>query len=615
VKPAVKPVALISMPTLAARFPSFQLALLKPTLERAGFAVEPMSLFLRFGEQIGWRLNETLANVYPCMAGEWIWGKAAFGDVGEDSDVGAYFRRYGSNFDAICAEAGCAREDIVQVREHEAEVFIDKTVRQIDWSAYGLVGFTVVFQQMVASLALAKALKREYPELPIIFGGATFEDDIALEILSRNPEVDFIHCGDADLSLPEVVSRVYAKEPMTGMRGVMWQENGRVSYAGRAPNVADLDRTPVPDFDEYFSMRSRTGYDGYPGAREAMLPIETARGCWYGMKNHCTFCGLNRAGMEFRSKSPDRVLEMLKILSRRYGARHFNAIDNILAPAYMSRLFGRLADAHCDLRLHYEIRPKITRAQLGRLHRGGLASVQPGIESFSTNVLTLMRKNTTGISNLELLKWTTYYGMDNSYNILFGFPGETAEDYRLQADVIRRIPHLQPPYAMAQARPDRGSPMFERPAEHAVSALRPAACYRHIYPAGYDLNRVSYFFEHELEGELPQAGYRECHDLVADWKSRWASAPRPYLRYLKTWDSVSIHDGRHGTRRSHRFDDAEARLYELCADAKAKDELLAELGCEAAWLDAALARFIDLDLMVGLDGRYLSLALPENPYF
>jgi hypothetical protein len=66
----MKPIALVSMPTLAARFPSFQLALLKPTLERAGFEVEPLSLFLRFGRQVGWRLNDALANVYPCMVGE-----------------------------------------------------------------------------------------------------------------------------------------------------------------------------------------------------------------------------------------------------------------------------------------------------------------------------------------------------------------------------------------------------------------------------------------------------------------------------------------------------------------------------------------------------------------
>ncbi|MGH3624373.1 MAG: RiPP maturation radical SAM C-methyltransferase, partial [Sciscionella sp.] len=348
---------------------------------------------------------------------------------------------------------------------------------------------------------------------------------------------------------------------------------------------------------------------------EAMLPIETARGCWYGMKNHCTFCGLNRAGMEFRAKKPEKVLEMLKELSCRYGIRHFNAIDNILAPAYVSRLFGRLAEAHSDLRLHYEIRPKLNREQLRLVRRGGLVSVQPGIESFSTNVLTLMRKNVTGMSNLELLKWTTYYGIDNSYNILYGFPGESEQDYQWQANVLRRIPHLQPPYAMARARPDRGSPMFEQPDEHSVRSLRPSACYRHIYPPEYNLNRVSYFFEHDLDGALPPHGYQECLNLVADWKQQWSARERPYLRYVKTWESVSIHDGRTGSHHGYRFDDQEAALYELCADARTTAELRTELDCDTTWLGKTLDRFIDHDLMISLDDKYLSLALPENPYY
>src|SRR5262245_13126553 len=77
VKP-MKPIALISMPTLSAYFPSFQLALLKPTLEREGIPVQPFSLFVYFGASIGWQLNEAMAEVRDNMVGEWIWAKAAF---------------------------------------------------------------------------------------------------------------------------------------------------------------------------------------------------------------------------------------------------------------------------------------------------------------------------------------------------------------------------------------------------------------------------------------------------------------------------------------------------------------------------------------------------------
>lgn len=607
-----KPIALVSMPTLSGKFPSFQLALLKPTLERAGYTVEPHSLFLRFGDLVGWRLNDVLATVFPCMVGEWIWSKAAFGDFADD---GEYVQRYRGQLEEISAEAGCDVADIIRLREDAAPQFVERMTKEVDWASYGLVGFSVVFQQMVASLAMAKAIKDAHPELPIIFGGATFEDDIASEILRRNPEVDVVHCGDADLSLPEMVRRIYAGESLRGLRGVMWRDGDAIAYEGRAANLEDLDETPVPDFDEYFHVRAVTGYDAFDGTAEVMLPIETARGCWYGMKNHCTFCGLNRAGMDFRRKSPDQVLDMLKVLSRRYGTRYFNAIDNIMAPAYISRLFGRLAEGHSDLRLHYEIRPNLNRSQLSQLRRGGLVSVQPGVESFSTHVLDLMKKSTTGVKNVELVKWTTYYGMANLYNILYGFPGETDEDYRQQAEVIRRIVHLQPPYAMGLARPDRGSPMFEQPDAHSISVLRPATCYRYIYPPEYNLRRAAYFFEHEMTVALPVAAREECQSLVTEWKERWASSARPYLRSVKSWDSVSIHDGRgRGSARHFRFDDRQAALYELCIDAHAKPEIHAHFDDDGDWVDDALNHFVEQDLMIFLDDRYLSLALPDNRY-
>src|SRR5689334_18553093 len=153
-KAPIKPVALISMPTLSARFPSFQLALLKPTLERAGIPVQAFSLFMYFGTYVGWRVNETLSDVNPCMLGEWIWTKAAFGDFANNEE---YFQIYRGNLEAICHKAGCTLDDLRRLREEEAPKFIDFCVNSVDWSRFGVIGFSVVFQQTLASIALARA--------------------------------------------------------------------------------------------------------------------------------------------------------------------------------------------------------------------------------------------------------------------------------------------------------------------------------------------------------------------------------------------------------------------------------------------------------------------------
>lgn len=610
--PGSKPVALISMPTLSVDVPSFQLGLLKPTLERAGYTVHTYSLYVYFGAHIGLELNEELAKVYPSLIGEWIWARAAFGDF---ADTNAYLQRFRPNLESVCEAAGVSIEDICAVRDELVPPFLEFCLSSIDWSRFGLIGFTVVFQQMLASIALARALKQHHPQIPIVFGGATFEDDIAEEIIKNCEHIDYVHCGDGDETLPELVRRIYVRESLAGLRGPMFRGDTGIHYEGRAPNLVDLDKTPTPDFEEYFYARDQIGLD-QDGPQDVLLPIETARGCWWGMKNHCTFCGLNRAGMEFRAKSPEAVLDMLGELSRKYGQFYFNAIDNILAPEYVEGLFGRLAEARSDLRIHYEIRPSIGRSQLKKMRLGGLYSVQPGIESFSTHVLTLMRKHTTGMRNVELLKWCAYYRINNLYNLLWGFAGETAEDYSLQARLVPLLRHLQPPYAVAQARPDRGSPMFTNPERLSIVKLRHAPCYPYLYPEDrFRLDRVSYFFDHEIERLPVMEAYEALHVAVLDWQQSWKGSPRPSLRYRKSWDTIVVEDVRNGAPRTLVLDGRDAKLLEICADAKRLPEIKEAVDDDGAWVGQALDGLEREGIILALDERYLTLALPENPYW
>ncbi len=607
-----KPVALVSMPSLSAEFPSFQLALLKPTLERAGINTQTFSMYMYFGSHIGWPLNEALAAVRPCMAGEWIWSKAAFGDF---SDQAEYLHYYEHNYRDICSRSGCSMQDILKVRNEKVFTFLDFCIGAVDWSRFELIGFTVVFQQMVATLALAQRLKERHPEIPIVLGGATFEDDIASSVLQGCDYIDYVHCGDGDRTFPEMVRRLRSGDSLKGMRGVMRRVDGCIDYAGRSENLRDLNATPIPNFDEYFYARRESGYSALPDAREPMLPIETGRGCWWGMKNHCTFCGLNRAGMEFRAKSVDNVLEVLQELSKKYGLLHFDAIDNIMAPEYIENLFGRLAELNSDIKIHYEVRPYLSRDQLRHLSRGGLFSVQPGIESFSTRVLKLMKKHSTGMRNLSFLKWCTYYGINNLYNVLYGFAGEQSEDYRLQCELIPKIPHFQPPWAIAQARADRGSPMFTEPGTHGVGDLRPSACYPFIYPQDrFDLKRVSYFFEHDQHQVLPAEEYQQIRTLVDSWQQSWKREPRPSLRYFKSCDSILIEDQRNGVRPKAQCRGRSAELYEFCNDPRSLKSIRKEFGDDETWIRSRLDEFLEQDWMVCLDDRYLSLALPANSH-
>jgi magnesium-protoporphyrin IX monomethyl ester (oxidative) cyclase len=65
--------------------------------------------------------------------------------------------------------------------------------------------------------------------------------------------------------------------------------------------IHDMDRMPGPDYDDYFDALGASSLG--PRFRPAWL-IESARGCWWGARSHCTFCGLNGATVAFRARAP-----------------------------------------------------------------------------------------------------------------------------------------------------------------------------------------------------------------------------------------------------------------------------------------------------------------------
>ena len=144
--------------------------------------------------------------------------------------------------------------------------------------------------------------------------------------------------------------------------------------------------------------------------------------------------------------------------------------------------------------------------------------------------------------------------------------------------------------------------------------LRPADCYRYILPRGrFDLERISYYFDHDGPGMLPEHEYDEIFRAVGDWQQRWRNGARPALSYRKSCTSIFIEDSRKPEARQFDYCDGQAALYEFCMDAKTEAAIDAEFG-QAEWLAPVLAEFRARDLMVRLDDQYLSLALPTNAY-
>ena len=103
-----------------------------------------------------------------------------------------------------------------------------------------------------------------------------------------------------------------------------------------------MRRSPAPDFSDYFTDLRALG-DAQPATLPDALPVETSRGSWWGVKNHCTFCGLNGATMTFREKLPATALAEFDALEAEWGVGCFAVADNIMPLRFLTELLPSLA--------------------------------------------------------------------------------------------------------------------------------------------------------------------------------------------------------------------------------------------------------------------------------
>jgi hypothetical protein len=250
-----------------------------------------------------------------------------------------------------------------------------------------------------------------------------------------------------------------------------------------------------------------------------------------------------------------------------------------------------------------------------------VSAIQPGIESLSTNVLRLMRKGTTMLRNVRLLKWAHYYSMHIGWNILTGFPGETEQDYKLQERLVPLIAHLPPPAGCGPIWLERFSPYFMDPS-FPVRDVRPQPAYAFIYPEEQvDLDKIAYFFAYTMDDVVPYETYKPFFALVDKWKARWERNVKPLLVYQRAPDWLQIIDKRDPAAPAvHALHGLDAAVYELCGDTDHTPERVAALLAERdgvhadpAEIRAALKRQCEMGVTVEEEDHFLSLALPVNP--
>ena len=503
-------VLLINMPFAAADLPSLALGLFKSRLNAEAIPCDVQHLNLTFAEMIGWENYSFMLQSPSVLAGERLFADSLFGDrVPSDAEY----------YQDLMTEEGVPQEAIRRLQQIKGHVpsFLQHCLDQVPWHAYDVIGFTSLFEQNLASLALANLVKQRHPDKVIVFGGANCEDIMGVTLHRCFPFVDYVCTGEADNSFPELVKRLAYGHPPNDLPGLVYRAHGKTVACGPAALIRDMDALPVPDYDEYFEHLNQSSIATH--VRPCLL-MESARGCWWGEKAHCTFCGLNGLTMKFRGKSAERCVGEMQHLMHRYNIRFVRMVDNILEPDYFNNMLPEIMRSDLRPEIIFEVKANLSKQQISIL-ADAQVTIQAGIENLSSHTLKLMRKGSNTLMNIQTLKWCKQYGVFADWNMLYGFPGETAEDYARNLELAQMLTHLDPPAGCGPIRLDRFSPNFDDADALGFTRLRPMKVFKYIYP--FDertLSDLVYYFDFDYKEEIDDGGHAEAlQQAIGSWKN------------------------------------------------------------------------------------------------
>ncbi len=463
--------ALVSMPWALFNRPSIQLGGLKAYLaaDRAWLRVDTLHPYLEVADKIGTDLYHWISQ--DSWIGEACYSALLFPEQKENAARAAAAQqrrkprqnRY-PGFDFNRALAMLEQQLTGWLARH-------------DWSRYQLVGFSVCFNQLLASLAAAAGIKKTCPDLPVVLGGSSCAGSLGTSLLAF-PQVDYVVPAEGEIPLRQLCQflagrraslpdSLISRAPAAGTR----------PSPARSPNpqIKDLNTLPTPDYQDYFTELNQWFADR---PFIPVLPLEFSRGCWWGK---CAFCNLNLQWQGYRRKKTATVLGQVSTLAEQYRILDFTFTDNALPPAEALRFFGQLAGQGRDYRFFGEIRATTGPKELAAFRRGGLTTVQVGIESLSNSLLARLNKGVTVLDNIVALKNAMEQDIVLKGNLITEFPGSTPEEV---AETLVNLDFVLPfrPLTIAAFFLGHGSPVQQNPEKFNIRALLTHPCNRALFP-------------------------------------------------------------------------------------------------------------------------------------
>jgi radical SAM superfamily enzyme YgiQ (UPF0313 family) len=286
-----------------------------------------------------------------------------------------------------------------------------------------VIGISIVLQQQLFStITFCALIKQQFPNIHLTVGGNTVTR--LRDVLPNKPDLfalfDSAVVYEGETAFLQLVEAVGAGRDLSGVPNLIYRDRSGI-HTSPLTYAEDMAALPPPDFDglpleKYF-------------VPDRVLPYLATRGCYWG---RCEFCDHGEGyAAGYRTKKLDQIVEEIRGLKTKYGARHFHFTDESYPPALFRKLTRRLVETNLDIlwTTHMRFEKSLLEGPVWRdAAASGCRYLHFGFESGNERVLKLMDKATTGDVIRRSLELSAGVGIWNHVMGFFGFPGETREE-------------------------------------------------------------------------------------------------------------------------------------------------------------------------------------------
>lgn len=249
---------------------------------------------------------------------------------------------------------------------------------------------------------------------------------------------DFVIIGEAEHTLLELAGHIEnGDEDYSAINGLAYIKNGQAIKTPGRPVLKDLDSMPMPAWDLVDMELYRETWLKHTGYFS--LNMSTTRGCPF----KCNWCAKPIYGTRYNSRSPENVVEEIKLLKDRYHIDHIWFCDDIfgLKPGWIRVMAELLEQEQIRIRFKIQSRADLLAEEdtVKALAEAGCENVWIGAESGSQKVLDAMDKGITVKQISQATSLMKQYKIKPSFFIQFGYPGELKEDIGLTIDMINAL--------------------------------------------------------------------------------------------------------------------------------------------------------------------------------